>query len=134
MKYLKTYEDIDFTARYYDNFDDEKPANEEDFMLFEENNWSKNRIRSFFKEKQELEKLLELFIIEERLIKNEKLLGINEFGYNKRNKRIFIDCSVKTISKTFLKETILIDGEILNKFYNFIEDPELYLSSKKYNL
>jgi len=107
------------------------------YLKLYENKWSENELKKFSEEKHEVYDLLKEFMIEENFTENFDSILNFYFASIGSSDEIVVVRFLSNIGKggdKYHEDVIGITGQDLNNFYQFMNDPELYRSSKKYNL
>ena len=119
------------------------------YLKLYEKKWNKNKLDSFLFDKEEICNLIKEFIIEEypnycediysvisfRLTNNDSVLYTssgNVSNVKNNPKMMLVEMLIKPMKSGITNDTFLITD--LDKLYSFIEEPDLYKSTKKYNL
>lgn len=97
------------------------------YLNLYENKWNENSFKKFIDKKEKLYGLVKNFLIEEEYVL-EKAYITDVYFANDGDKRFL----VVRVENNKADDTILITD--LENLYRYINDPELYIKTQKYNL
>jgi len=102
-----------------------------------EKTWNETILKRFIKEKEGIYNLIKKFLIEEGYTVNMGVIkngdAIIDVYFANNDGRDFLVVKIEDINGQD-EDSVLIDGLDLENLYKFIDNPELYKNTKKYNL